>query len=356
MQCPKCAREFSPDVCYCEACSAMLEPVEIVSQQSGAGKDLRNSSGTVHTNEKEEILSDVKIDSLKTDIEQTFARTLLLELKQLRQRFVPGDNPAGAVEGAELQPGPGESNPADEIIRKRIAKLEAILFNLEKKIIADISDLETRLGVLKKPGLFALLTDKGRIYRMLTSELKIKYAVLDIIHSKHPPPSLESRLRPYSYALIAAVVLSAVSWTLFSLSVKKQTVPVTPPAASPAYTDKGESISRSDVIGLLEDIKKANLDKDPSLWESRYSKNYLALQEKKINIQKLWQNFDYTFLDYRIDGMNIQPSAASAQITWVIELRERKTGKILRSSELLSADFIREEKTLKISAIRKNGR
>jgi hypothetical protein len=157
-------------------------------------------------------------------------------------------------------------------------------------------------------------------------------------------------------AVIAAVILAAVSWTFFPLSTKKETIPVTPPAASPEYTTAGEDIIRKDVINLLEDIKKANLNKDMSLWEARYSKSYPALREKKENIRKLWQNFDYTSLAYRIDGMHVRPAAASALITWDIELRAKKTGKIIRSSEPLSADFIREDNTLKISAIRKKGR
>lgn len=156
MQCPKCSREFSPDVCYCDACSAMLEPVEILSQQVGSGEDLPNSSGTTITKGKDKILQnkildDVKIDSLKTDMEQRFVRTLLLELEQLKKRFISGDNQLSGNEDAHFHPGDGEGNRANEIIEKRITKLEAILCNLEKKIEADISDMETRLDSLGKP-------------------------------------------------------------------------------------------------------------------------------------------------------------------------------------------------------------
>jgi hypothetical protein len=140
---------------------------------------------------------------------------------------------------------------------------------------------------------------------MLTSELKVKYAVLNSIRNKQPAPPLEKLFRPFPVTIIAAVILAGVSWTVFSLSGKNETIHVTPPAASPEYTAAGEDISRKDIINLLEDIKKANLNKDLSLWEARYSKSYPALREKKENIRKLWQNFDYTSLEYRIDGMNV---------------------------------------------------
>ena len=356
MQCPKCAMEFSPDTAYCETCSVMLEPVEIISQERGNESDHRNSSGTTLAGGKDERLDDVKIDSLKTDMEQTFVRTLLLELDQLKKRAMPGNHPVSQNEDADHQSGHGEGSRTEEIIEKRITKLETILRNLEKKIEEDISDIESRLGNLRKPGLFALITADGRIYRMLTSELKGKYSVLNTIRSKQPPPPLEILFRPFFVTIISTVILAAVAWTVFSVSLKKQTMPVTTPSPSPEYTVAGEDISRKDVINLLEDIKKANLNKDMSLWETRYSKSYPALREKKENIRKLWKNFNYTSLEYRIDRMNTLPAAASAQITWDIELRAKKTGKNIRSSEPLSADFIREDKTLKISAIRKKGR
>ena len=338
MQCPKCAKEFSPDTCYCETCSAMLEPVEIAARQSDA--ILQDSYGTVF---------------LKSDIDETFAQTLLLELQELRKRLSAGAHPLAGSENAGIKSGLSESSPADKIIGKRIAQLEAIFVTLERKIQSDIAELEARLGSLKTRGLFFFLTSEGRMRWRLTSELKGKYATLNSIQGKQPPPSM-GRFFGRAAAVIAAVILAAASWTFLPLSTKKETIPVTPSATLSTNINAVKDINIKDVINLLEDIKKANLNKDMSLWEARYSKNYPALRKKKENIRKLWQNFDYTSLEYRIDGMNVRPAAASALITWDIELRAKKTGEVIRSSEPLSADFIREDKTLKISAIRKKGR
>ena len=150
--------------------------------------------------------------------------------------------------------------------------------------------------------------------------------------------------------------MTAALWTVFFAGAGKHTIPVTPPAISTTHTDAEKDINIKDVIKLLEDIKKANLKKDLSLWEAGYSKSYPALTKKRKGIQKLWRSFDYTSLEYRIDGVNTNPAAADALITWDIVLRARKTGKIIRHSEPLFAEFIREGNTWKISSIRKNVR
>ena len=82
MQCPKCSREYSPDTNYCDACSAMLEPIEINAPESKAEAESQNPPDMLVLDKKDEILDDIKIDSLKTEIELTFTRTLLLESSQ----------------------------------------------------------------------------------------------------------------------------------------------------------------------------------------------------------------------------------------------------------------------------------
>ena len=357
MQCPKCSRGYSPDTSYCDSCSAMLEPVEVSAPGSRAGAEGQNPPEMKVLDEKGEILDDIKIDSLKTEIELTFTRTLLLELAQLTKRLpLKKDGPPVTETGdAASKPGMGEGTSGAEDIDKRIAKLEAILYNLGKKIDADISGLQTRLNSFKRPGLTGLLTGEGRIYRMLSSELKTKYAVLNSIRTKVPASAFQRFFGPSPVAVIGVIALIAAIGIVFSLTRKTQTIPVAPAQNSQAYNTEGSAISRNDITGLLEDIKAANLEKNLSRWESRYSKNYLAIEGKKENILGLWKNFDYISLDYRIDQLNIQPETANALITWDMKLRSKKTGKIIRKTQTLSAEFIRENKTFKISAVRNKG-
>ena len=360
MQCPKCSREFSPEASYCDSCSAMLEPVEISPDQTIAETDNKTTAGDTIVGGENEILDDVKIDSLKSGIEQAFVRTLLLELAHLRKRRSSSEHlrtPRETEPGnAAPQSGGIEDRSGTEAIHKRIIKLEAILHNLEKKMESDISDLKARLNSLKKPGLQGLLNSGGRIYRMLSSELKTKNTVLRMIQTKVPPSPFLRFSRTLRFTITAALILLTIIWIVFSAARQRQSTPVAPPDEAQMETGAEKQISRMDIINLLEDIKTANLKKDLSLWESRYSKNYLELQGKKEDIQGVWHNFDFVALEYRIDRINIQQDTANAQITWNMELRSRKTGKLIPSSQILSADFIRENRTFKISSVRKKER
>ena len=73
----------------------MLEPVEIAAYQSGAEPGLQDPSATLVPHKEDELPDDVKIDSLKTDMEQTFTWAMLLELQQLRKRLAGVNLPAG---------------------------------------------------------------------------------------------------------------------------------------------------------------------------------------------------------------------------------------------------------------------
>ena len=139
MQCPKCSREYSPDTSYCDACSAMLEPIEINAPDSRTETEVQKPRDIKILDEKGEILDDIKIDSLKSEIELTFTRTLLLELTQLKKRLpVNKKNPSRTETGDHaFQPGISGAASGDENMEKRITKLEAILYNLQKKIDAD---------------------------------------------------------------------------------------------------------------------------------------------------------------------------------------------------------------------------
>lgn len=360
MQCPKCSREYSPDTSYCDACSVMLEPIEINATESTAEAEHHNLPDMTVPDDNGEILDDIKIDSLKTEIELTFISTLLLELTQLKKRLpIKKDNPSlTEVVDIAFQPGASEGTSGDEHIQKRIDKLEAILYNLDKKIEADISDLQRRLNSLKKPGLTGLLTDNGRIYRMLSSELKTKYAVQNSIQTRVPASVFQRFFRPSPVAFIALTALiafSAIIWIVFSATEKTQTGTIAPSREPQSFTNEEKLISINDITSLLEDIKTANLQKDISLWESRYSKSYRAIKGKKENILELWSSFDYISLDYRIDQLNIRPETVSARITWDMKLRSRETGKVISKIQTLSADFVRENKTFKISAVRQKG-
>lgn len=357
MQCPKCLKEFPDDANYCESCSVMLEPVEVWDKKPEKITESELVDIDIRVSDQDEKIEDIRIDSLKTDIEDKFVFTLLLEINHLKKRLSKKENLLSDIRkkesGTEHSDSMSKGHKAEaevEEITKKISKLESILENLKKKIEGDISGLETRIKDIKKPGLLSLISDDGRYYSMLSSELKSKNSLREIIERKSSPFSY--KLQRYNRLYIAGtfiVVLSlALSWVLFAYIFKPHDS-----LNMQANDIRKTGINEKDIHTLLEDIKKANLTKDLALWESRYSRSYLELKGKKENILEQWNKYNYKTLNYRVEKIQIQNEGASAIINWEMVLIPVKTGETKITAQRLQSDFIIEDGKLKISSVKK---
>jgi hypothetical protein len=78
-----------------------------------------------------------------------------------------------------------------------------------------------------------------------------------------------------------------------------------------------------EVQGLLDQVRKAQLEKDINLFLGAYSPSFLNLSEKKENLLKSWQKYNYLDMDFNIE--NIQKKNAHtiiAKVVWDITLEE----------------------------------
>ncbi len=360
MQCPKCGKLFPFDQPYCEACSAMLEPVEIApGAQAAQTKDLKKSTvGQPAVND--EKIEDIKIDSLRVDIENKFVYTLLLEIDQLKRRLEKKEQSLTGIQEREgpgypgLVAAAGKAETAIDEIMKKITRLEITLDNMKSKLADDITVLETELRKLEKPGLLGLMSERGRYFNMLSSELKNKKLILDVIEKKKSPASLRSRNAFGPIALVTAVSAAAVvSALLIYIHAPKL---LSGRMAIPRPNIPAENlpvISEREINSLLDDIRNANLGKDLALWKSRYSKGYLASREKKENIVDQWEKVDYKSLTYRVKDLRSGPAGATATITWEIEFSPRKSTFVKKITQRLRADFAIEDGRLKITSVAK---
>lgn len=186
MQCPKCGKDFPFDATHCEECSAMLEPVETTMTPEEASSDHQGSSGR-KTEDGEapsvssDRIEDIKIDSLKADIENQFLFTLLLELDQLKARLARKERALAELHekqngtvSAEYISKTGRAEKEVEEILTKTTRIEMILENLEKNISSDINNLQATVRGLTRPSFSGRFSPAGRYYRMITSELKIK--------------------------------------------------------------------------------------------------------------------------------------------------------------------------------------
>lgn len=362
MQCPKCLKRFPMDQVYCEGCSAMLEPLEVEGGAAATGaeadtqstKEIPDLPQTV-TDEK---IEDVKIDTLRVDIENKFVYTLILETDQLRKRLRRKEKSLeeyqgkeGGADHASVVAASGKIESEIDGIMSKITKLEMTIDNLRNKLTDDIAALDSEVGKLQRPGISGLLSEKGRYYRMLSSELKTKKVLLDVILGNRPP----SALRIMALAKPAIIVPPAiVLLLLLALSVYTYMHTVSPAATALPHSRGGKgAVTEGDINNLLADIKKANLTKDLALWKSRYSSGYLAAREKKENIAEQWKKVDFTSLEYKVEDLQTGAGSASATITWDLEFKPRKSGDIKKITQRLRADFAVEDGRLKITSVGK---
>jgi hypothetical protein len=284
MQCPKCGKAFPFDATHCEECSAMLEPVEITQEAAPEGtadksappkKPAEDDASAVSA----ENMEDIRIDTLKADIENKFLFTVLLELDQLKSRTVKKEKALAelhdrlsGMDYSDFVMKTGKTETEIEELMKKTAKLELILENLEKTIVKDIAWFEERIRGLKKPSFLGRFDHRGRYYRMLSSELKVKKILLDIIGGKvHRTYFRKRRLIRLSLLITFSVIASLLlSWTVITYYQKMQTGAAA--RAAKSDTSRAALITENDIRALLEDIKTANLNKDLNIWESRYSR------------------------------------------------------------------------------------
>ncbi len=359
MQCPKCGKHFPFDHTYCETCSAMLEPLEAPKEKSVPPTDnLRNDdrgSDVTHEN-----IEDKRIDSLRADIERRFAYALLQEMDLLKVRLAEKEKSlAGMKEdkgGAgygEMVTAAGKTETAMNEIMKKITKLEMMLESLERKLSDDISALDTERKRLGRTGLFNLMNDRGRYFRMLSSELRSKKRVLDVIQGKRPGTALRSMgiLRPAT--LVPSIAAASALLALIIYAYVSNLPHTQPVFHSKAAKADHVLISERDINRVLDDIRTANLKKDQALWKSRYSRSYLASREKKENIAEQWEKVDFMSLAYKVEDIQSSPSGASATIIWEIDFSPRKSMTIKKITQRLRADFAIEDGRVKITSVTK---
>lgn len=359
MQCPKCLKEFPLEVNYCEACSVMLEPIEVEQKTLEAVKKKRKTA--FRENLRGERIEDVKLDSLKADIESKFVSTLFHELFQLKKRLKRKEKLLAVLHKKEkrmehsdyLREVEKKENEIDEINRKS-ERLKAILYNLGKKIEADISDIASKLKDLTRPGFFWFLSASGRYYKMLVSAQRKKNELLDVIILKKSRRYFAWKKFKKIFLLVFFLVTFSlvISWRLMSIYYWKEK-----PATAENTTAQATHITvitKDHIIALLEDIKIANLTKDIALWETRYTIAYLGSDRKKEKQLEQWREYDFNSLDYNVYDVEIKSDTASAFVTWNMEIlsRDKKIAMIL--PQKLFVGFMIEDNMLKINSVQKH--
>jgi len=360
MQCPKCKKEFPFYENYCEDCTAMLEPVEMQQKTQDALAAKTKIPSLQDDDACDESIEDSTIDTLKTDIEESFVFTLLFELKSLKERIKKKEASLAArckqqsdTADPDFIQRAGKAESEVSGLLKRTARIESILDNLLKKLEEDVARLDKQMEEADQPGLLKHFARSGRYIRMLSSQRSVKKDLLKAIAEK----SYKSRRSIQKYAIISAALVlisaTAVVFFLTPVSVKSNKAPSSLSPAAPQQTEAKATIQAKDLYELLEDIRNANIRKDLWLWQSRYTGNYLEERARKDDIVGQWKKVDYLSLQYRIEDIQMLPSMTTAIVSWDMELKSLDSGKTSKIVQKLYSEFVFEDGKLKIASVRK---
>jgi hypothetical protein len=115
------------------------------------------------------------------------------------------------------------------------------------------------------------------------------------------------------------------------------------PAPSAETTPAPTEALKTQIEGALTTMREAQLNKDIVKFMSVYSLTYPALDQKRADTLKAWQDFDYTNLVYTIDKIEpIDADNANVWVTWYIDTRNRRTQELASATQTYQVRFTRE--------------
>jgi hypothetical protein len=122
-----------------------------------------------------------------------------------------------------------------------------------------------------------------------------------------------------------------------SEAVMLSQVPSTPPLMQSASLPEWEEIN-----GILEQIRTGQLKKDLQVIIKAYSPDFPNIDQKKENILKTWQQYDFLEMHYNIENIQ-KPNAKTiiAKVVWDItleDLRSRKRSSLLKQYTIHFSD------------------
>ncbi len=122
--------------------------------------------------------------------------------------------------------------------------------------------------------------------------------------------------------------------------------PPTPPAAAPAPAPSPEAQAPSlkqQLQVVLSNMREARLNKNIIQLMNCYSLTFPGLEEKRRETLKSWENYDYTNMVFTIDEMQpLDADNANAKVTWFVDLKNRRTGELVSSTQSFQVRFAKE--------------
>jgi hypothetical protein len=126
--------------------------------------------------------------------------------------------------------------------------------------------------------------------------------------------------------------------------------------AIPVLTSPGAPVSEAEEIeqigNLLDNIRKANLEKNIDLFLSCYAKDFKDREGKKRATLHSWTRFNFLDLSYFLEPPSLSENSARARVEWLARFTPKNGGQPQESKTVLNVIFKKEDGAWKIGEIK----
>jgi len=113
-----------------------------------------------------------------------------------------------------------------------------------------------------------------------------------------------------------------------------------------------EEEEKERIKDLLENIKKANLNKDINLFLHCYAKDYKDREGKKKSTLETWENFNFLDLTFNLESFTLMGHIARSKVDWFARFTPKGGSAPQQSQTSLEVVFKKEEGNWKIAEIK----
>jgi ribosomal protein L37E len=276
------------------------------------------------------------------------------------------------------QPSDAELSSPDRVKKEKVRSTDSSKAKKEhpqvqpskKRLTEDLKENRGRKGlslrVKSKKDFFRLSSQSIKILILIGVGIYLVWTLISYLITKPSQPSSPPSKEAISPTLPStSVPTSETSNTTEpkeeqnkqpeqSSSVPKEVTPrvtdTTPSSSVPiTSTDLApESQEKEEIEGLLEKIKKANLEKNIDLFMACYSAKFKDRERKKRLTLASWRNFNYLHLSYNLKGQSISGNTAKARVEWWMGVSPKNGGQAQVSKAVLDVKLVKEDGIWKI--------
>jgi hypothetical protein len=131
-----------------------------------------------------------------------------------------------------------------------------------------------------------------------------------------------------------------------------------PPAPEPAsQAQMAEAVApeadlQQQLGQLLSDLREAQINKDITRFMACYATTFPGRERKQQEALKAWQQFDFTAMFFYLENLKPEgPEAARAQVTWDLQVQDKRTQEFLTASQTFRVEFVKEQGAWRIRSL-----